>query len=217
VARVTRQNEVSVEHCLCRHDRVEVRTRSRPATHADQHHSVCRDFGRLAIHQHLAPLPECRDGTTGNSCQPFVAAFNSLSSRRNSPLVPARDGMGKMRRDQRWADPSEKSASALDHKGTVLLLSVGLSTRSPRMQRVCLPCNTLTYSFWWPHFRPRNAWSDLRPISRVRPRTGWSRTRTSVFFGILGRGTVVLQSPRSRYLNPSATGPGHPLIDESLH
>jgi|SRR6266404_2592504 len=147
VARVTRQNEVSVEHCLCRHDRVEVRTRSRPATHADQHHSVCRDFGRLAIHQHLAPLPECRDGTTGNSCQPFVAAFNSLSSRRNSPLVPARDGMGKMRRDQRWADPSEKSASALDHKGTVLLLSVGLSTRSPRMQRVCLPCNTLTYSF----------------------------------------------------------------------
>jgi hypothetical protein len=31
-----------------------------------------------------------------------------------------------------------------------------------------------------------------------------------------GRKTVVLQRPRSRYLNPSATGPGRPLIDESL-
>jgi hypothetical protein len=36
-----------------------------------------------------------------------------------------------------------------NHEETVLLgqLSVRLSTRSARMQRVCLPCNTLTYSF----------------------------------------------------------------------
>src|SRR5258706_11155648 len=72
VARVTRQNEVSVEHCLCRHDRVEVRTRSRPATHADPHHFLFPDFCRLAIHHHLAPLPECRDWATGNSCSTFV-------------------------------------------------------------------------------------------------------------------------------------------------
>src|SRR5258708_369265 len=60
--------------------RVEVRTRSRPAPHADQRHPVCLGSGPPAIHQHLAPLPQCRDGTTQNSCQLFMVVFKKDAS-----------------------------------------------------------------------------------------------------------------------------------------
>ena len=61
--------------------RLEVTTRSRSAPHADQRHPTRGDSGPPTIHQHLAPLPQCRDGTMENSCQPFVGrALSSLSS-----------------------------------------------------------------------------------------------------------------------------------------
>src|SRR5467141_3794759 len=59
--------------------RLEIRTRSRSAPHAaNLRNPVCRDSGPPTVHQHLAPLPQCRNGTKGNSCQPFVVVLNSL-------------------------------------------------------------------------------------------------------------------------------------------
>jgi hypothetical protein len=105
--------------------RLEIRNRSRSAPHAtDLHNPVCRDSGSPTIHQHLAPLPQCRDGTKGNSCQPFVVVLNSLFPAK-IVIDPSAGGAWEMHRGQRRADRTGESASATyvtrrSHRGSVV-------------------------------------------------------------------------------------------------
>jgi len=71
----------------------------------------------------------------------------------------------------------------------------------------CLNYNTLFHIGALATFWPTECLTATASYLPRAAQTGWSRTRTSVS-SIRGRETVVLQSPRSRYLIPSARDRG---------
>ena len=164
--------------------------RSRPSPHAD-HYLVCLDSSPPAIHQHLAPLPQCRDGTMGNSCQSCAAVCNSLLSIRNGRRPQREEGKCV---GQQWPRSTRESPRA-----------TGITKRPccwgncqsgyRHVQQECngcvCPATRLRIRFDG-HFFAYGMPDRSRVVSSAcGPRRDGHRTRTSVFFGILGRRAVV--------------------------
>src|SRR5260370_30352318 len=99
-ARLARWNGVSVARCLWRYGPPRSHDPLKVGAPCRRPNPVCRDSGSPTIHQHLAPLPQCRDGTKGNSCQPFVVVLNSLFPVK-IVIDPGAGGVWGMRRVQR--------------------------------------------------------------------------------------------------------------------
>jgi len=105
------------------------------APHADQHPPVCRDSGPLAIHQHLALLPQMPGRDKGELMSTIRGPVQLLASYRNNRWAPTRDWGSRASGAMRLIASPIRSRMGVAKRGRVFL-SVGLSTHSTKKLHV---------------------------------------------------------------------------------